>query len=116
MSHEPRIGAAPSAIKTLTASEVERKLANREEVFVVDVREPREFHAGHIPDALLLPADTFADRYSRDLDADDEVILVCGRGKTSEAAARYLVSQGFTNVATMEGGMLAWVGPLEKRD
>lgn len=81
----------------------------------MDVREPRQFHAGHIQDAILLPADDFADRYTRELEPDDPVILVCERGRTSEAAARFLLQQGFTDVATMDGGMLAWNGPLESR-
>jgi rhodanese-related sulfurtransferase len=107
--------AEPAPFKTLTPEEVAAKLAAGEEVFVVDVREPRDYHAGHIADALLLPADTFADRYARELDPDDEVILVCEKGLTSEAAARFLLSQGFSNVATMAGGMRAWAGPRESR-
>ena len=99
--------------KTLTPDEVAQKLANGDEVFVVDLREPRPFRERHIPDAILLPSDEFADRYHRELDPDDEVILVCERGRTSEAAAQYLASLGFTNVATMAGGMNAWNGPEE---
>lgn len=101
------------AYKTITPEEVAQKLARREDVYVVDVRTPREYRARHLPDAILLPTDEFADRYARELDPEDEVILVCERGLSSEAAARYLASQGFTNVATMAGGMLRYDGPVE---
>lgn len=84
-----------------------------DEPFVLDVREARAFHAGHIPDAISLPADVFADRYEREIEPDDPVILVCERGETSEAAARFLVMQGFHHVTTMAGGMNAWSGPLD---
>ena len=102
--------------KTLTPVEVAEKLGRSgsgDEIFVVDVREPRPFRERHIPDAILLPAGEFADRYHRELDPEDEVILVCERGQNSEAAAHYLASLGFTNVATMTGGMSAWNGPVE---
>jgi rhodanese-related sulfurtransferase len=72
----------------------------------------RPFRSGHIPEAIHLPAEDFADRFTRELSPDDPVILVCEKGANSEAAARFLVAQGFTDVATMAGGMLAWNGPL----
>ena len=96
----------------LMPEEVAAKLAAGEEIFLVDIREPRPYHARHIPDAILLPAGDFADRFQRELDPADEVILICERGQNSEAAARFLISQGFTNVATMAGGMAFWTGPV----
>ena len=93
---------------------VAARLAGDEEIFLIDVREPRDFHEGHIKDAVSLPAGDFADRFERELDAGDAVVIVCERGQTSDAAARFLLTQGFTNVATMGGGMQAWSGPLEK--
>jgi thiosulfate sulfurtransferase len=99
--------------RTLTSHELAAKLAAKEEIFIVDVREPRPFIARHIPDSIHLPADDFVDRYTRELDADDEVILVCEQGRNSEAAARFLINQGFTNVASLEGGIAAWTGPAE---
>lgn len=95
-----------------TPEQVAARLDGNEEIFLVDVREPRDFHKGHIKDAISLPAGDFADRFERELDASDAVILVCERGQTSDAAARFLLTQGFTDVATMAGGMLAWSGPL----
>ena len=96
----------------LMPEEVAAKLAAGEEIFLVDIREPRPYHARHIPDSILLPAGDFADRFQRELDPSDEVILICERGQNSEAAARFLLSQGFTNVATMAGGMAFWTGPV----
>jgi rhodanese-related sulfurtransferase len=104
-----------ASYRSLSPESVAAILERGDEIFVVDVREPRQYHAGHLPDAILLPAGDFADRYTREIDPDDIVILVCERGQTSEAAARFLLSQGFTNVATMEGGMNAWKGALVKQ-
>ena len=104
-----------TAYKTITPAEVAAKVAERTDVFLVDLRDGRDFARGHIPEAISLPADVFADRYAREIDADDGVILVCERGLTSEAAAKFLASQGFSDVATMAGGMTAYAGPLQTR-
>jgi thiosulfate sulfurtransferase len=103
----------------LTPEQVQARLERNtsaptgDEPFLLDVRDSRAYHAGHISDAISVPADVFADRYQREIEPEDPVILVCERGETSEAAARFLVSQGFTDVATMAGGMQIWSGPLE---
>lgn len=104
--------AADPGYHTLTPEQVQARLESRDEIYILDLREPREFHAGHLPEAILLPADDFADRYSREVDPEDAVILVCAKGMTSEAAARFLAQQGFTDVSNMAGGMAAWNGPL----
>ena len=62
---------------------------------------------------IHLPADDFVDRYTRELDAEDEVILICEHGRNSEAATRFLMNQGFINVASLAGGIAAWTGPVE---
>ncbi len=100
-------------VKRLSPEEVAARVEARTDAFLVDVRDPRDYRKGKLPEALLIPADDFADRYERELDLDDEIILVCEKGMTSEAAARFLLSQGFTNVATMTGGMAAYHGPLK---
>jgi rhodanese-related sulfurtransferase len=94
--------------------EVRTLLKEKAEIFILDLRQPRAYHMGHIPEAILLPADDFADRYAREVSPDDPILLVCEKGLTSIAAAKFLVNQGFTNVATMSGGMNDWEGELTK--
>lgn len=107
--------AAPAGYKVLTPAQVAARVARRTDAFLVDLRDGRDFARGHIPEAISLPADVFADRYAREIDADDEIILVCERGQTSEVAAKFLAGQNFSDVATMAGGMNAYDGPLQTR-
>lgn len=80
---------------------------NGEWPFVVDVREPREFSQGHIPDAHSRPlAYILADDY--DLPSDQPIILVCRSGRRSRRAAVALMESGIDDVKIMEGGMAAW--------
>jgi len=74
---------------------------------VVDVREPREYDAGHIPGSKLLPL-RYIPQQGRALPQDLDVILVCRTGRRSRLAAFILQDMGFTKVYNMTGGMLAW--------
>jgi sulfate permease, SulP family len=84
---------------------------------VIDVREPREFHQGHIVGSELIPLpELLAD--SLDLPRDQELILVCRGGRRSQRAAAVLQERGFERVAILGGGILAWeaAGLLEAVD
>jgi rhodanese-related sulfurtransferase len=73
---------------------------------VIDVREPDEYTAGHVPGATLIPLATVPDRLS-DVPAGD-VLVICRSGGRSRRAAEFLTANGVqaTNVA---GGTLAWL-------
>jgi SulP family sulfate permease len=74
---------------------------------VIDVREPREFKQGHIPQAQLLPLPRFLSE-SAALPTDRALVLVCRGGRRSTRAAAMIQSQGYTNVRVVRGGMVAW--------
>jgi SulP family sulfate permease len=85
---------------------------------VIDVREPREYHHGHIPDAKLVPLPTIlSGDYEPELKDDQRLILVCRSGRRSRRAALQLMD-GRDNVDILQGGMLAWeaAGLLEAID
>jgi SulP family sulfate permease len=75
--------------------------------FVVDVREPREFGQGHVPDAHSIPlADILADNLQ--FPPDQSIVLVCRSGRRSRRAAMVLTSKGLENIIILKGGMAAW--------
>jgi SulP family sulfate permease len=84
---------------------------------VIDVREPREFRRGHIPQAQLFPlpkllSDTFK------LPKEHPIVFVCRGGRRSARAVNILHNKGYEDVAVLRGGMLAWeaAGLLEAVD
>ena len=74
---------------------------------LVDVRQPEEYEAGHVPGAKLIP---MADVVARtgELPVDRPVYVICQSGPRSERAAAYYRSRGIEayNVA---GGTEAWI-------
>lgn len=84
---------------------------------VLDVREPREYHRGHIPEARLRPMVQIM-QAGPQVAAETPIVLVCRTGRRSRRVAARLMQDGFENVSILQGGMLAWenAGLLEAVD
>ncbi len=74
---------------------------------IVDVREPEEWRAGHIPGAVHVPLGELGARL-HELDAERELILVCRSGNRSARATVLLQQAGFRQVYNLAGGLVAW--------
>lgn len=74
---------------------------------LIDVRSEREFAAGHPKGARNLPP-TRLRNGDGGLDPADEMLLICASGHRSLREARRLAKMGYTNVANVGGGMIAW--------
>ena len=79
----------------------------RDEVQIVDVREPYEWEAGRIEGAVLIPLNTLMAGATGDLDPSRPVVAVCRVGNRSELARLMLEARGF-DAHNLEGGMEAW--------
>ena len=73
---------------------------------VLDVREPEEYAAGHVPGVTLAPMQTLPERLA-EIPRDQPVYLICAVGQRSEYAARWLVAQG-VDAYTVDGGTAEW--------
>lgn len=93
----------PSTVDVATV----KALQGRDDVVVLDVREPSEYAAGHIPNVTLIPMGQVPNRLS-EIPKDKTVILTCRSGNRSGQVADFLRQQGYSNVHNMEGGILAW--------
>jgi len=78
-----------------------------EGAFMLDVREPDEWAAGHIPGATLIPLGELATR-AGEVPADREVVVVCRSGNRSAQGRDVLLGAGFVSVTSMAGGMNDW--------
>jgi len=93
---------APATIDVREAWARARKGAH-----LIDVRSEREFAGGHpkgarnLPPARIKAGDT-------GLALEDEILVVCLSGHRSPRQARRLAAMGYSNVANVSGGLLAW--------
>ena len=94
-------------VDEINAGELWQALHEKGTYYIVDVREPREFHRGHIPEAELFPLPAFLSEKPQ-FPNDRQVVLVCRSGRRSRMAATWLINQGFQKVKLLKGGMLAW--------
>ena len=77
---------------------------------VIDVREPEEWAAGHIPGAVHVPKSYLESRIEGAApDRSGHVILYCASGNRSAWATRTMVDDlGYENVESMTGGFTLW--------
>jgi rhodanese-related sulfurtransferase len=126
-SLEDFVDAAKQSIEEITPEQARRILEApaREGFYFVDVREPDEYAAGHIPGAHSFPRGFLEVRadlahYKRDPwleDRERKLILYCGGGHRSALAACTLQEMGFTNAVSMLEGWTGWTQrayPVEK--
>lgn len=79
------------------------------DLVVLDVRTSEEFAEGHLEGATMIDfyAPDFADRIA-ELDPDVPYLLYCRSGNRSGQAATLMRDLGFSDVADVDGGILAW--------
>ena len=87
--------------------EAPRWLREHTHALVLDVREPHEYAAGHVPGALSIPQADLALRLE-ELPRERELLVVCESGRRSLAAAKFLKQVGFSKVSNLAGGTSAW--------
>jgi rhodanese-related sulfurtransferase len=75
--------------------------------YVLDVREPDEWEAGHAPGAHHLPMMEVPARMA-EIPTDQEVVVVCRSGGRSGQVVSYLMGNGWDNVRNLDGGMQVW--------
>lgn len=86
--------------------DIDRLDRDRDWATVIDVREPGEYVAGHVPGAALVPMGQLASRLD-ELDRSRPVYIVCATGNRSAAMTDLLVASGF-DAYSVAGGTAAW--------
>lgn len=75
--------------------------------FMLDVRQPEEWEAGHIPGAVLIPLGELPNRLN-EVPADQTVVVVCRSGNRSLQAVQILRQAGYNQTTSMASGMNQW--------
>ncbi len=103
----------PGTDTQVTIEEVQPFEASEEiaggDIVLIDTREPHEYKEAHLEGGKLVPPGVLADQIEEAApDKSARTILYCRSGNRSATAAAQLQAMGYENVASMEGGILAW--------
>jgi sulfur-carrier protein adenylyltransferase/sulfurtransferase len=106
-------------VKSMNAEEARRFIDDTQSdaLTILDVRQPEEYQAGHIPGATLIPLPQLSDRLT-EIDQGKPTVVYCAIGGRSRVAAQMLAGRGFDTVYNLSGGFKAWngqsaVGPVD---
>jgi molybdopterin/thiamine biosynthesis adenylyltransferase/rhodanese-related sulfurtransferase len=79
------------------------------DVVLIDTREPHEYQESHLDGGKLVPPGLLADEIvTAAPDKSARTIVYCRSGNRSYKAAEQMEALGYTDVASMAGGILAW--------
>lgn len=85
------------------------ELVNRQNAVVLDVRDKKEFEAGHIVEAINIPHSALESRLSELQDYKEQpLIIACKMGQHSGSAGTMLRKNGFEQVSRLTGGVAEW--------
>jgi rhodanese-related sulfurtransferase len=99
-------------LQTITVQDL-AELIGDDDLLLVDVREPHEFRAGHVPGAVNIPMSVLPVRV-HELPKGRPVHVICQSGGRSMTTSMWLERQGYTPV-NIHGGTGTWVaagGPI----
>jgi adenylyltransferase/sulfurtransferase len=95
-----------NGVPEIQVEELKRRLDKKDDLFVLDVREPHEYQICNIG-GYLIPLGDLSKRVS-ELDSSREIVAHCRSGKRSAEASEFLRQAGFRKVLNLRGGILAW--------
>lgn len=81
---------------------------------LIDVREPKEFEAGHILGARNIPYSQFRQRF-KEIRPDKPVYLYDQNGGKSSRAALFLKKRDYSQLYQLQGGFRTWTGKVKSK-
>jgi len=109
MDHSPGflkvVDAARPRVKEITLFEAQSRLRGNPDAVLLDVREDKEWEAGHAQEAVHLGKGILERDIERLFpDKNREIIMYCGGGYRSVLTAEVAQRMGYTNVFSLVGG------------
>ena len=98
-----------SNVPEINVGELKQLLGSEKPPRLIDVREPDEWEICHITGAELIPLSRWPQLALEKLkDKNEPLLMQCHHGGRSARATAYLLSQGYTDVRNVAGGIDAW--------
>jgi adenylyltransferase/sulfurtransferase len=107
--------ASAPAVPEISVEALKSAIDHRDRLWILDVREPREFEICRIPGSTLIPLGELPKRLAeipQGTDAPD-IVVHCKMGGRSAKAVALLRDNGITNARNLTGGILAWIDRVD---
>lgn len=110
----PKVDATQKHVRTIGMDEYRKLVDNPGSALIIDVREPQEFEAGHVPGVINIPRGLIHSQIwdqvgsQRKADMDRPIVLQCRSGKRASLAAQILGELGFTNTTAVIMNLDDW--------
>lgn len=109
-----KVQAAQKQVKTIGMEEYRKVVENPGGTLIVDVREPQEYAAGHVPGAINIPRGVIEFKiwsqvgYPANTQMDQPIVLQCQSGNRASLAAQSLADLGFTHINAVVMSLDDW--------
>ena len=95
-----------ACFEEISVDQVKNMIA-KEDVTLVDIRDPQSYEDSHIPNAISVNQTNIEDFLQKE-DRNKPIVCYCYQGFSSQNAAEYFYHNGFSKVYSMIGGFEAW--------
>lgn len=104
------VAKAKAEIKKVTAADVKAAIDKQEKAVILDVRDPEEFKAGHLPGAINVTRGKLEFTvWDRITDRDAKIYVYCLTAARSSLATKTLNDLGYKNAVVMDAHFEDWV-------
>ncbi len=100
-------------MEIISANTLQKMLAEKQELTLIDVRTEEEIAEGMIPNAVNINIfnPDFMDKIET-YDRSKSYVMICRSGARSGQACMQMMGLGFEKIYNLEGGMMGWTGDI----
>jgi adenylyltransferase/sulfurtransferase len=102
-----------NGVPEISVEDLKHRLDAKEDLFILDVREPHEYQICNL-NGYLIPLNDLPKRVN-ELDPGKETVVHCRSGVRSAKAVEFLRQSGFSKVTNLAGGVLAWADRVDPK-
>lgn len=96
----------------ISPKELSGLLKEKEELLLIDVRNPVESQVSSLPGATIIPLEMLTSRLS-EFSHDQPIVVFCRTGVRSQTAVGLMQHAGFSHVRSLLGGINAWASQVD---